>query len=816
MPCYPIASITSTSPIAHSLAAGSVSALLRLGAITTLRHSHPPRAPRPPLRAFHSSSSQGWSADAGLFGTRGPLDTKRAREKAFGGGGNGGGKPFSIPQNVRQKVISASDAVSLIRSFDTVTCSGFVCQGVPEAILKALGEHYDKTGAPNNLTLLFGGGPGDWASRGLNHLARIHPNSAHPPMLRRTIGSHYGQVPKVADLAVRNVVEAWTLPMGSVSRMIRAQSTHSPGHITDIGIGTFVDPRISGGAANEAARRSPLHEKLVSRVRIEGSENLMYKALPINVAIIRGTTADSKGNITVEEESLLADQKIMAMAAKNSGGIVIAQVKRLAAEGSFNPKSVEIPSALVDCVVVVDPADHAALHPMSFVEEHNPALTGELKSPQDEFAKMPLDVRKIIARRAFFQLTPDAIVNLGIGLPEGVANVAAEEGMLKHVTLSTEPGVFGGLPASGHSFGPAINASALVEMNQMFDFYNGGGLDICFLGAAQISQRGDINVSRMCVDRLTGPGGFIDISQSTGNICFMSPMTTKGLELSLPGDGSLKIEKEGSVKKFVPEVFEKTFSGDEAVRRGQQVFYITERAVFRRTAKHEKLELIEIASGVDLQKDVLSVMEFEPVVSPDLKVMDPRIFKEPKMGVLQELFGSLEDRCWYHEADHVMYLDLFGITLNSTDDIDWFYEGLISIISPLVEGQRGKGPIEMVVKYDGFDLRKGLEDDFKARISILENRFYRSVKRYSGGAFHRALLGNQLQMSEWDTEKLYDQFNENGDGGLSVEKLRNGMAKVFRLRLTPNQIRKFQRCSDEPLINRSTFSKAVEELLQST
>jgi propionate CoA-transferase len=348
--------------------------------------------------------------------------------------------------------------------------------GVAEAVLKALGERYDRTGHPNNLTLLFGGGPGDWDSRGLNHLGKYSEDSSKPHMLRRTIGSHYGQTPKVAHMALQNMVEAWTLPLGSVSRMIRAQATHSPGHITEVGIGTYIDPDISGGATNETALESPLHSKLVQKLAIDGRPNLMYKALPIHVAIIRGTTGDCRGNISIEEESVICDQKILAAAAKNSGGIVIAQVKRLAADGTIPCRSVAIPGPLVDAVVVVDEKDHDSLHPMSYVERNNPSLTGQIKTPQDEVQKMPLDVRKLIARRAFFKLSPDQIVNLGIGLPEGIASVAAEEDMLQYITLSTEVGVFGGLPASGHNFGPAYNATAMVEMNQMFDFYDGGGL----------------------------------------------------------------------------------------------------------------------------------------------------------------------------------------------------------------------------------------------------------------------------------------------------------------------------------------------------
>jgi propionate CoA-transferase len=529
------------------------------------------------------------------------------------------------------------------------------------------------------------------------------------------------------------------------------------------------------------------------------------------VAIIRGTTADAAGNITVEEESLLADQKIMAAAAKNSGGIVIAQVKRLAAKGSLPSRQVAVPGPLVDCVVVVDEKDHDTLHGMSFEERHNPALTGELVTPRDEILPMKLDIRKVIARRAFFALKPDKIVNLGIGMPEGVASVAAEEGMLDFVTLSTEPGSFGGLPASGKSFGPAFNASALVEMNQMFDFYDGGGLHICFLGAAQISPSGDVNVSRMAKNRLTGPGGFIDISQSTRDICFMTTLTAKGLEVSCPGDGSLKIDQEGKVKKFVPEVFEKTFSGDEAVRRGQKVFYVTERAVFRRTAKNDVIELIEVAEGVDVQKDVIDQMEFTPAISPNLKKMDPRIFKEEKMNVTAELFGSLEERCSYQKEDHTMFLDLFGINLNTKDDVDWFFDTLSCILEPLV---RAKGPIDMVVQYDGFDIRQGLEDEHIRRTKELEDKYYKSVHRFTGTQFHRAKLAKNLKMSDWDPDSLYDEFDTNKDGSVSLEELRHGVKEFFEIRLSPTQLALFQKTPESTSVDRETFAKAVENLLK--
>jgi len=404
-------------------------------------------------------------------------------------------RTLPIPSHISHKVCTPSDAVSLISSGDTLCVSGFVGQGSPDLILKALSDRYEKeckegaVGGVRDLTLLFGGGPGDWDSRGLNYLARIKSpdsdsavnNSSNfgNSLIKRAIGGHYGQVPQLSELATNNLIEAWTLPMGSISRMIRAQSTHSPGkfksyrkfissryhlhiniskgHITTVGLGTYVDPTPGvgyGGAANELALKSPLSKELVTKISFDNSEYLMYKALPINVAIIRATTADSSGNLTFEHESLLCDQRIIATAARNSGGIVLAQVKRLSAVGALSSRAVGVPGALVDCVCVVDEEDHDIFHGMSYTKRHDPVLCGEIKSPSDEVPIMPLNERKIIARRASFALKPGKVVNLGIGLPEGVASVAGEEGQLPYITLTTEPGIFGGLPASGKDFGP--------------------------------------------------------------------------------------------------------------------------------------------------------------------------------------------------------------------------------------------------------------------------------------------------------------------------------------------------------------------------
>lgn len=530
----------------------------------------------------------------------------------------------------------------------------------------------------------------------------------------------------------------------------------------------------------------------------------MYKALPIQVAIIRATTADSIGNLSLEHESLLCDQRIIAAAAKNSGGIVLAQVKRLTCDHSIPTREVHIPGAMVDCVVVVDENEHDVYHPMSYVSRFDPVLSSDIRSPGNEVKSLELNARKIVARRGSFALKPGKVINLGIGLPEGVASVANEEGMLNYITLTTEPGVFGGLPASGKSFGPASNADALIAMNEMFDFYDGGGLDMAFLGAGQISSKGDVNVSRLSTDKLTGPGGFIDISQSTYNICFLATFTTKGLQLSFSGDGKINIKQEGRIKKFVQEVSEITFSGDEAVRRGQKVFYVTERAVFRRSAAHEVLELIEIAPGIRLQEDVLDQMDFQPIISKDLKEMDKRIFIDKKMGV--QLFGSLDERIHYVEKDHIIFVNLFGIHLNTEADIEWFLSNFEKIIKPLVDH---KGPLDVVINYDGFDMSSSLLPLYNLQVKSFEKLYYKSVKRFAGKAFKRASLAKSMNLKRWE-EGLFEAFDKNQDGIISPQEFRDGMRLLLGIHMTPYDINEICQGTE---IRKENFNKYMQKIL---
>eukprot|EP01134_Creolimax_fragrantissima_P000741 CFRG0741T1 len=715
----------------------------------------------------------------------------------------------------RNKIVSMDDAVEMVRNSDTIGCSGFVAQGAPEAVLKALGEKYVKTGTPNHLTVVFGGGPGDSATRGLNHLAHTadevlctkNEGEKFVDMLFRTIGAHYGQTPKIAELVLEEKVEAWALPMGSISRMFRASASHVPGHLTTIGMNTFVDPVSgTGGRINAKAANSSL--KVVSEMCIDGERHLFYKALPINVAVIRATTADPDGNLSFEHESLIGDARNLAMAARNSGGVVIAQVKRIAQLGSIHPATVHVPGILVDCVVCVKPDDVHKLHGMSYFEDHNPAWSNEIQVPMEAFKPMSLDHRKVIARRAAATLRPNKVVNLGIGMPEGVAAVAEEEGILSSITLTTEAGAIGGLPASGHNFGPSTNSSSSLEMNAMFDLYSGGGLDVTYLGMAQVTANGDVNVTRLNKDRLTGPGGFIDISQSTHRVCFLGSMTTKGLKLGFDC-GKLQIEKEGSIKKFVNDTYEVTFSGDEAVRRGQHTLYITERAVFKRSAEYPVLELIEVAPGMDLEKDVLAAMDFRPVVSPNLKYMDSRIFKPDRMGLREDMTSmNIADRAIYHEDGHTLLLDLSDITVATLADVKGFEKDLKTLYAPLIESN---GKFNIVVNYDGFDCWQSVEKDYERMVEGLQHEYYTSVRRYTGNSFRRYKLGKQINLQKWDPNEMFDAFDTSKDGSLSREELKNGLRKFFDIRLTLTQLHQFAGANKS--ISKEQFYIAMRDML---
>lgn len=640
-----------------------------------------------------------------------------------------------------KKVIPVEDAIAVLHDADVLATTGYGGHGIPEQLLVGLERRFLDSGTPRGLTLVHSTGQGDAAEKGLNHLG-------HEGLLRRVIGGHYGLMPKIVGLVLANKIEAYNLPEGVITHLYRDIAAGKPGTMSRVGLGTFVDPRLEGGKMNAVTR-----EDLVTLMTVGGEEYLFYRALPINVAFIRGTTADPDGNITMEREALVLENLALALAAKNSHGYVICQVERVAAEGTLDSRHVRIPGVLVDAVVVAEPQHHM----QTWGIPYNPALSGEIRVPTRLLPPLPLDDKKVIARRAAMELLPSSVVNLGIGIPDNVGRVANEERIHDLMTLTVDPGVMGGVPAGGVEFGAAVNCQAVIDHCSQFDFIDGGGLDAAFLGFAECDGSGSVNASRFG-DRIAGCGGFINISQNSKKVVFMGNFSAGGAEMQVR-DGRLHIVKEGRVSKFVERVGQITFSGPRAAARKQDVRYVTERCVFRLGEKG--LALVEIAPGVDLERDVLRHLPFRPIVDGPA-LMAAAIFLPPPMGLRDRLLDiNIDDRLLYDPTTNTVFMNYSGMRVRREEDIKTIIAAVDRLLGPL--GKR----VNSIVNYEGFSVDDDAMQAYMDAVKYVEQTYYLKVSRFTNSGYLRLKFAKELERRQltsrvFETRHEADRAHERG------------------------------------------------------
>ncbi len=527
------------------------------------------------------------------------------------------------------KIVAAAEAAESIADGATVSVIGTGPVLEPDLVLKAVEDRFLGQGHPRGLTLVTPMLPGDRPGEGgMNCFA-------HPGMLSKLIGASFARArhPRLLDLLRSGEIEGYMISMGSMVELLTAIGSGKPGLFTPVGIGTFLDPRREGGSLNSSSTRPP------SRVEVvDGREYLFYPAFPIDVAIIRGTTADENGYVSFEEEPNTLGAAEIAMACKASGGKVIVQVKRVARAGSLDPRLVRVPGPLVDMVVVNPYQTQLSPAMAEPLAGWNPFLAGAMKHPLNDLAGVGAGPERTLLRRAALELREGDVVNLGAGVATKLPLVAMEEKILDRVTFTNEHGIFGGVMATalGGSFVPALNAEAIMDSAFQFNFYDGGGLDITFLGIGEVDSTGDLNVSRFGQE-INGPGGFNNITDRTKRIVFCGSLTSGGLKTELV-DGRLRIAREGKHRKFVPKVEQVTFNAARALEKGQSVLYVTDRCVMRLTV--DGPELVEIAPGIDLQRDVLDNVGFALRVSPHLSEMPANVFGDGPMGLLRNFGGN--------------------------------------------------------------------------------------------------------------------------------------------------------------------------------